>query len=185
MKNRIFDINTNKWKIFSIVSTIGFIIDFYTKYLASTQLQFGIAVPVIGNVLQFQLVYNKGALFGLNPQSISPAFPVNLFFYIISAIAIVILLIFYRHTEPDAKLTCWGTAFIMPGALGNLFDRIIRPSKGVVDFIKMDFHFWPFNPWPNYNMADAYITVGLIMIITDMFIQYTIQKKTKKEIEIT
>jgi signal peptidase II len=59
----------------------------------------------------------------------------------------------------------------MPGVLGNLSDRVIHPSEGVVDFIKMDFYFWPFNPWPTYNIADAYITAGLLLIIIDIFFQ--------------
>lgn len=181
----MLDIQKYKWKIFFTVTLIGFIIDSYSKFLALNHLKFGIPVPVIGEILQFQLVFNRGALFGLNPQSIFPSFPVNLFFYIFSAIAISLLIIYYKHIESYAKLTCWGIVFIMPGALGNLFDRIIHPEKGVVDFIKMDFNFWPFNPWPNYNMADAYITVGIIMVIIDMFIQEKNRKTENKGVQIT
>jgi signal peptidase II len=59
----------------------------------------------------------------------------------------------------------WALAIILPGALGNLFDRIIHPGLGVVDFIKMDLKFWPFNPWPVFNLADLFVTIGVGLMI--------------------
>jgi lipoprotein signal peptidase len=53
----------------------------------------------------------------------------------------------------------WGLALVLPGAFGNLFDRIVRPGGGVVDFIRMGIP--PDTYWFIYNVADVYITVGV------------------------
>jgi len=47
-------------------------------------------------------------------------------------------------------------ALILGGALGNLFDRLLRGQ--VVDFL--DFHFWPV-----FNVADIALTIGVLLAI--------------------
>jgi signal peptidase II len=52
---------------------------------------------------------------------------------------------------------------ILGGALGNLSDRLFRGHHGsVVDFV--DVHFWP-----TFNVADACITVGCILLAVSLF----------------
>ena len=76
-------------------------------------------------------------------------------------------------------------AFILGGALGNLYDRV---SLGyVIDFL--DFH-WSGWHFPAFNIADSAITLGAILIILDGILriknekpdsQDNIRKKTKAE----
>ena len=172
----MLDIAKHKWKVFISVSAIGFFLDWFTKYLAVTRLPVGVQVPFLGTVLQWQLIYNKGALFGFNPKSLIPSFPTNGFFYVLSTIAMVLIIVYYKNIDPRAKYTYLGISFVMPGALGNLLDRIIRPGQGVVDFIRFDINVWPFNPWPIWNLADAYITVGVALIILDLWL---LERKSK------
>ncbi len=54
---------------------------------------------------------------------------------------------------------------IMGGALGNVFDRIVY--KAVPDFI--DFHVGNFH-WFIFNIADIFITLGVIFMIMLEFI---------------
>ena len=178
-EKNVFYLEKNKWKIFFGVTIIGFFLDWLTKYLAVVKLQMGVPFPVIGKVLQWQLIYNTGGLFGFNPKSWIPGFPTNLFYYIMSTIAMIIIVIYYSKIDVKAKFSYWGISLIMPGALGNIFDRIIRPGKGVVDFIRVDLNFPPFNPWPIWNLADAYITIGVALIIIDLWFQ----EKEKKPVE--
>ncbi len=175
----MFDIKQNRWKIFTIISLLGFFADWFTKYLANTRLRLYECVPVIGELLQFQLIFNKGFIFGMNPQSIFPSFPVNLIFLIFSIIAMILLIIYHANIEPNALFSYFAIPLIMAGALGNLFDRIIRPNQGVVDFIRFDLNFRPFDPWPIFNVADAFICVGVVLIILDLFL---IEKKSKKKL---
>ena len=55
---------------------------------------------------------------------------------------------------------------ILGGALGNIFDRITY--KAVPDFI--DFHIGNFH-WFIFNVADIFITLGVIFMILLEFIQ--------------
>ena len=99
----------------------------------------------------------------------------------------VLIIVYYKNIDPKAKFTFLGISFVMPGALGNLLDRIIRPGQGVVDFIRFDINVWPFNPWPIWNLADAYITIGVALIILDLWLlerqSKAVKEKTEKIIE--
>ena len=169
----------SKWLLFAAVATIGLSLDLLTKFFAVKSLTVGNAFSLIGNVVQFYLVYNKGALFGINPRSVIPGFPVNAFFYIFSVIAVVLLIVYYRNLKKGSWLIYIGISLIMPGALGNFIDRLLYPSRGVVDFIKVDLGFAPFNPWPIFNLADAYITVGVILIVLELMREELSRKAEK------
>tara|TARA_B110000003_G_C16238491_1_gene374091 strand:- start:305 stop:532 length:228 start_codon:yes stop_codon:yes gene_type:complete len=51
-------------------------------------------------------------------------------------------------------------SLILGGAIGNFYDRLIYLA--VPDFI--DFHFNDFH-WFTFNIADIFITIGIILII--------------------
>ena len=61
---------------------------------------------------------------------------------------------------------------ILGGALGNVFDRIIY--KAVPDFI--DFHIGNFH-WFIFNIADIFITIGVIFLI---IMEFTVINKNNK-----
>ena len=63
-------------------------------------------------------------------------------------------------------------ALILGGGLGNLYDRIV--NHGVVDFI--DFHIANIH-WPTFNVADSFITVGIIGLI---FVELKKKEKISK-----
>ena len=56
-------------------------------------------------------------------------------------------------------------SFIIGGAIGNLYDRIIY--KAVPDFI--DFHIKDFH-WFTFNIADIFISLGIIFMILNEII---------------
>jgi signal peptidase II len=78
---------------------------------------------------------------------------------------------YYKFLKTSDRLLHWALAFILPGALGNLFDRLIHPGMGVVDFIKVDLGFRPFNPWPIFNVADAWVTIGVVLMIASFLFE--------------
>ena len=155
----------HRWWILIIAALTGFLFDWWTKVQAVSHLTIGHPVHVMGTWLQFTLLYNKAALFGLDPRHLVPGFPVNSVFTIFTSIAIVALIGYYAYLKKSEVLMHLGLAMVLPGAIGNLFDRIVYPGRGVVDFIMVDLKVWPFNPWPVFNMADAYVTVGVIMLL--------------------
>ena len=150
-----------RWIVLVAVTAVALLLDWWTKNLALTRLGTDRVVPLLGDVLQLQLAFNPGAIFGTNPADYWPGFPTRAFYMVFSALMALVLVLFYSRVDVrQNRLTAWGLVLVLPGALGNLVDRALdRP--GVVDFIRMDFGFPPFHPWPLYNVADIYITVGV------------------------
>ena len=63
---------------------------------------------------------------------------------------------------------------ILGGAIGNGFDRVCArfgwfDLTGVRDFIHVDLGFWPLDPWPTFNIADAGITCGFLVLVVLSF----------------
>ena len=64
--------------------------------------------------------------------------------------------------RPEEKLTNIGFAMILGGAAGNLIDRVRHGY--VVDFIDIYVRDWH---WPAFNVADAAISIGALVVIFD------------------
>lgn len=171
----------HKWSLLLVITLSGFFLDWLTKHLAETHLTFGSPVSVIGDYLQFLLVYNKGALFGLNPRSIIPSFPVNQFFFVFTILAVIMLILYYRSLPKTEKALHWGVMLILPGAFGNLLDRVIHPQKGVVDFIRVGISNELY--WPIFNFADIYVTVGIFFLLY-AFITEENRKKSSQTVVV-
>jgi signal peptidase II len=55
-----------------------------------------------------------------------------------------------------------GAGLVLGGALGNLSERIVGGHGGQVpDFITLDY-------WPTFNLADACVTVGVVIVVVAM-----------------
>jgi signal peptidase II len=111
-------------------------------------------------ILSLTHVTNTGVAFGLF-QGMSD------FFSIVAIVAVVIILLYYRHIPGKPKLLHVALGLQLGGAMGNLVDRLFRGA--VVDFI--DLNFWPLHHWPIFNLADTSIVAGvgilLFIILTD------------------
>ncbi len=114
----------------------------------------------VNDFINIDLVWNTGIGFGLLSSNSS------IFYNSITAIiGLVIIFLFYllRKSGLGDKLLF---SLILGGALGNFYDRLIYFA--VPDFI--DLHFQNFH-WFTFNLADIFITVGIIMLLLkDLFI---------------
>jgi len=162
------------WKLHLSVILAGLGLDQLTKYLAvkAYSLPGGHINPfavteVIGEWLRFRLVYNPGAAFGLQPQKLLPWLHPTVFYVLISILAMVALLVYYTKTPKEDRFSLLGLAFILSGALGNLFDRF-RIHK-VVDFIDVGIPGYNYR-WPTFNIADSMVCIGVgILLIMQFF----------------
>ena len=111
----------------------------------------------INPFLELVHIHNFGISFGLF-AGILPAW----FFICIGCIIILVLCIFYLKSKDS--LEKWGYCYILAGAFGNILDRIFNGY--VIDFIY--FHYQDFY-WPAFNFADIYITLGVCMILLQIF----------------
>ena len=108
----------------------------------------------INDYLNLELVWNTGIGFGLLSQE------ANTYYHLISLLIFsVIILLIYLIIKSDflEKILF---SIILGGAIGNLYDRLIYFA--VPDFI--DFHIGDFH-WFIFNIADIFITVGIILIL--------------------
>lgn len=127
-------------------------LDQATKAVASSGLETGESVSVLGDFIRLTLVHNTGAAFGLFPGSRVP-------FIIVSVLAIgVVLYLFFR----DTYRSVWNRTLlgcILGGAIGNLVDRV--RLGWVVDFIDVGFGT---ARWPVFNVADSAVTLGVLLL---------------------
>jgi signal peptidase II len=109
----------------------------------------------VNDYLNFELIWNTGVAFGLFSQN------VNTYYYLISLLIFaVIIFIVYLITKVEFQEKIL-FSLILGGAIGNLYDRLIYLA--VPDFI--DFHINDFH-WFTFNIADIFITLGIILILT-------------------
>ena len=127
------------------------VIDQINKLLVVNLLENGNYI-IIKNLLRFSFVKNEGAAFGILSGNL----------LILVIITLILILYIFREIRKnvDNKLMLFSYLLILSGALGNLIDRIFRGY--VVDFIS--FRFFG-KDMAIFNMADSYITVGVIALI--------------------
>jgi signal peptidase II len=113
-------------------------------------------ISVAGEWLSFTHVENTGVAFSI---------PIPMLNYVSIIALLFILYFFYRiiKENPGHLVNYYAFTLILAGAIGNFIDRFTRGP--VTDFIKVDFGFWPFNPFAIFNVADSCITVGVFLYI--------------------
>jgi signal peptidase II len=160
----------NRWLVLALTTGVGVFADWGTKALVLRDIEPDSLHPVLGDVLQWTLVYNPGAAFSMDPGRWIPGFPTNAFYLGVSIVGIIVLTaVWARLDAATNRLTRLGLATILPGAIGNFIDRVVgRP--GVVDFIRVDLGFPPVDPWPILNVADIFVTVGVGLVFLDLLL---------------
>ncbi|MCQ2089062.1 MAG: signal peptidase II [Fibrobacter sp.] len=136
-------------------------------------------INVIGELVRFQLVFNKGAAFSSRPQDLLPFLPPWLFFLLISIVAAVVLFWFYKSVDKRDYLSRMGIVMIFGGAVGNFIDRM--RLQMVVDFIDCDFPDFIMTRFPTFNVADSFVTVGVALVILSPIILRKLHKQIKEE----
>jgi signal peptidase II len=92
---------------------------------------------------------NRGVAFGFLTGS-------HVIVTVLIGVALAALLVYFaRHA--DRPWLWLPTGLLLGGALGNVLDRVRHGS--VTDFIKLPLG------WPPFNIADASITVGLVILL--------------------
>lgn len=147
-----------------VVSVILIIIDQLTKYFTVQNIDLYEVVEFIPNVVSLTYIRNTGAAFSILEGQMW-------FFYIVTVV-VAAGLIYYMYTEArENKILGFLLSLILAGAIGNFIDRLFL--QYVVDMIKLEFI-----DFAIFNVADSYLTVGVILLLI-----YTIydERKTLKE----
>ena len=141
---------------FIIILTI-FLVDRISKvYIIKLSEIEGIVDIYLTPFLNFYLIWNKGIAFGLL------SFNESYIYIIITSIIIIISTIIMTMAIKSNGFKRLSLIIVFGGSIGNLFDRIYYSA--VPDFI--DFHIMGYH-WFVFNIADIFITMGIICLILD------------------
>ena len=148
------------------VSAILVLADQVSKAIVVRTMSLYESVPVIENFFHFTYITNDGMAFGID-------FPFGYFiFSLVSALLTIFLFWYLWSVRNDSLVIRLGLAMIIAGAVGNLIDRLMLGE--VIDFL--DFMVGNFH-WYVFNLADSYVTVGMVLILTDSIF---LEKKREK-----
>lgn len=147
-----------KQSVWLLIAVLVVALDLWTKSLATQMLEYGRPVEILP-VLDFTLLHNRGAAFSF----LSSAGGWQRWVFTAIALAVsAVLLVWTLQLKPHERWLSVTLPLILGGALGNLYDRLTLGY--VVDFVH--FH-WQGRYFPAFNIADAAITAGAIMMIID------------------
>jgi len=152
----------------------------------------GQMIPVWGDFFRFTFVENPGMAFGYDPGS-SFKLIISLF-----SLAASIGLVFYLYVIRDKSLSLRiAIALILGGAIGNLIDRTLYGVifdyaplfyGKVVDFFDFDFFNFTlfgrsYDRWPVFNIADAAVTIGVLILVLFYKKHQDEDEKVEKKLE--
>ena len=146
----------NKERIWNLLFIIGiFALDRLTKIaiINSTDL-YGEKIFTITSFLNLNLIWNDGIAFGML------SFQEKNYYNFLTGIIILITIIIFWMITKTTKIEKVAFMMIFGGSIGNIFDRLYYSS--VPDFI--DLHINNFH-WFIFNVADIFITLGVILLI--------------------
>lgn len=161
---------TPKLRILFTVVLVALPLDQLSKVLVESRLAQGERIPILAGFFYVTHARNPGAAFGLFAQVASDGKLMG--FAVVSLIAIVIIAAFYHRLAPGDRVQAFGLSLVLAGASGNFIDRAWRGE--VVDFLHVAL--WSGYAWPDFNVADLCIIMGVGALMTDLLSREAISR---------
>lgn len=138
-----------------ILTSILVVIDQVTKYLTVQNIALYEIVEVIPDIFSLTYIQNTGAAFSILEGQMW-------FFYLVSVV-VLFFLFYYLYTEGQhQKMLGVILSIVIAGTIGNFIDRVVH--QYVIDMLRLEFINFPI-----FNIADSYLTVGVILLFIYMF----------------
>ena len=148
------------------VSAILVLADQISKAIVVRTMSLYESIPIVENFFHFTYITNDGMAFGID-------FPFGYLIFSAVSVLLTVFLFFYLWSVKNHSIIIrLGLALIIAGAIGNSIDRLFLGE--VIDFL--DFMIGDFS-WYIFNLADSYVTVGMVLILIDSII---LEKKREK-----
>jgi signal peptidase II len=149
------------WRAAYLIAAFGiYLIDQSSKAWALRSLRFGEDKQIINGFLDLVYTENPGIAFGQLQEGGSFG---RWFFVVLATAAAIAVLYYFLRTPRNDDRVLGACALLLAGILGNLTDR--ARLGFVIDFIVLhagNYH------WPTFNVADASITLGAILLALDL-----------------
>jgi signal peptidase II len=156
------------WRFLYLGASLGiYLVDQSSKAWAIRRLRFADRT-VISGVLDFVYAENPGIAFGQLQEGGS--FGRWFFVVLAGAAAVAVLFYFFRTARNDDRML-GACALLLAGIVGNLTDRVRLGF--VIDFIHL--HAGQYH-WPTFNVADASITFGALLLAYDLIFAHRKEK---------
>ena len=141
-----------------IIGIVVLLIDQITKIAAEATLSSG-AISVIPGFFRLTYAENTGSAWSMLEGKMW-------FFYIITIIALIIMVMFYRNQKEADELVKVSLVLMMAGTIGNFIDRLcFQHVRDFLDFIIFGYDF------PIFNVADMALCIGVFLIIVDVLLE--------------
>lgn len=154
----------NKYLQLTLIAGGVFLLDQGTKLYIQSIMRLHESIVIIRGFFSLTYIQNPGAAFGFLADQ-SDGFR-TYFFLGVSFVALNLLAAFFVKTPGTDRIALSAISLLFGGALGNLVDRV-RVGE-VIDFL--DFYVGRYH-WPAFNVADSAITVGITLLLLDLFLK--------------
>lgn len=144
-----------------IAAAAIFALDRLSKWMIETRVSVMDTIAVIPGFFNIVHSQNRGVAFGIFNDSTSPWRTAILVVLAVSAVLFIARMLW--NPEKLDRLSYWGLALLLGGALGNVFDRVLWGR--VTDFL--DFYIGEHH-WYTWNVADGAVVIGSGLLLLDM-----------------
>jgi signal peptidase II len=157
---------------FYLIALAVVLTDQATKEIVVRTMRLGQSIPIVPGYFDLTYVLNPGAAFSLLatlPEKIR-----NPFFIAISVAAAILIIVYRARHLRGHRLASVSLGLVLGGAVGNLIDRIRYGV--VVDFLDAHVHQYH---WPVFNVADSAISVGVTLLLLEMFLEWRRERQSQ------
>jgi signal peptidase II len=163
--------------LFWLMVLLLVVADLVSKNWAFTTLPEHGPTYIWGSWFGWQRLHNPGGVFGMGQTMTFPLTIVRIF-------AVGLLAWLTARQLRSNRRAIFTLGLLEAGAVGNLYDNLgswfgwADATGHVRDFIRVDLGaaptWWPdaipwiFHPWPIFNLADSFITIGFLLLLTGL-----------------
>lgn len=157
------------WKFYGLAALV-IALDQWTKWLIVKNMELGERIPIFDPYIGLLSHRNRGAAWGMLQGQIG--------LFTVVTIVVIIGIIYYFHKEAKGKpMFQSGLMLLLGGAIGNFIDRLWRNE--VVDFVDVLIPIINYD-FPIFNVADAALTIGVVIVILFILKEERAEKKKVK-----
>ena len=155
----------------AVIVILTVALDQLSKTLVVSRMEFEQgSIKVLGDLLVFYRTENDGAAFGM----LSNARWVFIVFSLVAIAAGIYCVI--KYNKRHVLLTV-SVSMLLGGGIGNMIDRLFRTGVEC-EYAVVDFLYSSLMPWFYFNLADAFITVGAVILCVYMlFFESKVEKR--------
>lgn len=151
---------SGKWGLTLVPALTVVVLDQLTKAIVLARMELHQSIPIVDGFFALTYVRNTGAAFGILAGRLAELrVP---FLLAVSVLALGVLFWFIRTVPADRRAVIAACGGVLGGAIGNMIDRALYGE--VIDFL--DVYVGTYH-WPAFNVADAAITVGVVVLCLD------------------